>query len=49
MITGRVNVTVVLVALFLLGTAEVFVDTTTGDPAADGRATGATWASATPG
>jgi MFS family permease len=30
LITGRVNVTVVLVTMFLLGTAEVFADTTTG-------------------
>jgi MFS family permease len=30
LITGRVDVTVVLVAMFLLGTAEVFADTTTG-------------------
>ncbi len=30
LVTGNVNVPVVLVALFLLGTAEVFVDTTTG-------------------
>lgn len=30
LVTGEVNVPVVLVALFLLGTAEVFVDTTTG-------------------
>ena len=30
LVTGVVNVPVVLVALFLLGTAEVFVDTTTG-------------------
>jgi MFS family permease len=30
LVTGAVNVPVVLVALFLLGTAEVFVDTTTG-------------------
>ena len=29
-VTGRVDVVVVLVTLFLLGTAEVFVDTTTG-------------------
>jgi len=29
-VTGRVDVPVVLVTLFLLGTAEVFVDTTTG-------------------
>ena len=30
LVTGNVNVPVVLVALFLLGTSEVFVDTTTG-------------------
>src|SRR3954470_1705950 len=30
LVTGHVTVTVVLVAMFLLGTAEVFADTTTG-------------------
>jgi MFS family permease len=29
-VTGRVNITVVLVVMFLLGTAETFADTTTG-------------------
>jgi MFS family permease len=30
LVTGRVDITVVLVAMFLLGTAEVFADTTSG-------------------
>jgi MFS family permease len=47
-VTGRVDVTVVLVTLFLLGTAEVFVDTRTATllPVVW---TSATWESATPG
>src|SRR5829696_7838867 len=30
LVTGTVDITVILVAMFLLGTAEVFVDTTSG-------------------
>src|SRR4029450_4464365 len=30
LVTGRVDITVVLVTMFLLGTAEVFADTTSG-------------------
>ena len=40
MVTGQVNIAVVLVAMFLLGVAEVFADTASGDPAADGRRQG---------
>ena len=46
---AAVDVAVVLVAMFLLGTAEVFADTTSAHAAADGGRQARTSASATPG